>query len=197
MFSRDGQFSIDVPQGISQDDLSVSRSWDFVLFIENVWQAWNCSKSWCIPNYQLSVSFKNSSFLLPDFRRIRESLQIRNLMANCLRRRDQMVYSIFSKSCLSGHQGFQKISKWKKVFIEMGSLPTVITNSFRIPVFQKFENIFIHIFSFSFALRFFRSINKIHDDKRRLKQVYLFHTNANIKAKFTFFKKCIHKWKHS
>ena len=38
------------------------------------WQAWNCSKSWCIPNYQLSISFKNSSFLLPDFRRIREMI---------------------------------------------------------------------------------------------------------------------------
>ena len=37
------------------------------LVIENVWQVWSCSKSWCIPNYQLSVSFKNSSFLLPDF----------------------------------------------------------------------------------------------------------------------------------
>ena len=35
-------------------------------------QAWNCGKSWCIPNYQLSVSFKNSSFFywLPDFQRI-------------------------------------------------------------------------------------------------------------------------------
>ena len=70
------------------------------------------------------------------------------------------------------------------------------TNSFRIPVVQKFENILTHIFSFSFALGFiffFRSINKIHDDKMCLKQVYSFHANANIKAKFTFFKKCIHK----
>ena len=147
-----------------------------------------------LPN--ISFFSKTSHFLLPDFRRIRESLQIRNLMANCLRRRDQMVYSIFSKSCLSRHQGFQKISKWKKVFIEIGSLPTVITNSFRIPVVQKFENIFTHIFSFSFALGFFRSINKIYDDKRHLKQVYSFHTNADIKIKFTFFKKCIRKWKH-
>ena len=110
-------------------------------------------------------------------------------MANCLRRRDQMVYSIFSKSCLSGHQGFQKISKWKKVFIKMGSLPTVITNSFRIPVVQKFENIFTHIFIFSCTgiYSLFISNNKIHDDKRRLKQVYLFHANANIKAKFNIF----------
>ena len=139
---------------------------------------------------------KTRHFLLPDFRRIRESLQIRNLMANCLRRRDQMVYSIFSKSCLSGHQGFQKISKWKKVFIKMDSLPTVITNSFRIPVVQKFENIFTHIFIFSCTRIYslFISNNKIHDDKMRLKQVYSFHTNADIKVKFTFFKSV---WKHS
>ena len=110
-------------------------------------------------------------FLLLDFRRIRESLQIRNLMANCLRRCDQMVYSIFSKSCLSGHHDFQKISKWKKAFIKMGSLPTVITNSFRIPVVQKFENIFTHIFIFSCTgiYSLFISNNKIHDDKMRLK----------------------------
>ena len=111
-------------------------------------------------------------------------------MADCLSRRDQKVYSIFSKSYLSGHQDFQKIPKWKKVFIKMGSLPIVITNSFRILVIQKFENIFNHNFLLSFALGFVLflfSNNKIHDDKRRLKQVYLFHANANIKAKFNIF----------
>ena len=51
-----------VPQGINQGDFRVSRSWDFVLLIEKVWQVWNCSKSWCIPNYQLSVSFKTHHF---------------------------------------------------------------------------------------------------------------------------------------
>ena len=108
-------------------------------------------------------------------------------MANCLRRRDQMVYSIFSKLCLSRRQGFQKIPKWKKVF--MSSLPTVNTNSFRIPVIQKFENIFTHIFIFSCTgiYSLFISNNKIHDDKSRLKQIYLFHANANIKAKFNIF----------
>ena len=34
----------------------------------------------------------------------------------CLRRCDQMVYWIFSKSCLSVHQGFQKIPKWESVY---------------------------------------------------------------------------------
>ena len=98
--------------------------------------------------------FKTRHFLLPDFRRIRESWQIRNLMANCLRRRDQMVYSIFFKIVPLGDHIFQKIPKWKKVFIKMGSLPTVITNSFRILVIQKFENIFNHNFLLSFALGF-------------------------------------------
>ena len=54
----------------------------------------------------------------------------------------------FSKSCPSGHQSFQQIPKWKNVFIKMGLFPTVITNSFKILVVQKFENIFNHIFSF-------------------------------------------------
>ena len=72
VFLRNGQFPIDVPQGISQDDLNVSRSWDLVLLIENVWQVWNYSKSWCIPNYQLSVPIKIHHFLLPDFWRIWE-----------------------------------------------------------------------------------------------------------------------------
>ena len=34
------------------------------LVIEKVWQVWSYGKSWCIPNYQLSVSFKNSSFFV-------------------------------------------------------------------------------------------------------------------------------------
>ena len=45
------------------------------LVIEKVWQVWSCGKSWCIPNYQSLVSFKNSSFfLLLDFWRIREEV---------------------------------------------------------------------------------------------------------------------------
>ena len=48
----------------------------------------------------------------------------------------------------------QKVPKWRGVFIKMSSLPIVITNSFRIPIIQKFENIFTYIFSFSFTLGF-------------------------------------------
>ena len=31
------------------------------------WQAWSCSKSWCIPNYRLSVSFKTHHFFVAWF----------------------------------------------------------------------------------------------------------------------------------
>ena len=37
------------------------------LVIKEVWQVWSCSKSWCIPNYQISISFKNSSFFVAWF----------------------------------------------------------------------------------------------------------------------------------
>ena len=72
VFQRNGCFLVNMFQDINLGDFKVSRSLDFVLLIENVWQVWNCSESWCIPNYQLLVPFKNSSFLLLDFRRIRE-----------------------------------------------------------------------------------------------------------------------------
>ena len=69
-------------------------------------------------------------------------------MANYLSRHDQKVHLIFQKLCFSGHQSL--LFKWfqneKGVFIEMDLLPTVITNSFKIPVIQKFENISTHIF---------------------------------------------------
>ena len=142
---------------------------------------------------------KLTIFLLSDFRRIREEVSKSGVLwPICLRRCDQMVYSIFSKSCLSRHQGFQKIPKWKKVFIKMGSLPTVITNSFRIPVVQKLENIFNHIFSFSFALGiilFLEASTKFMMTKSV--QNKSIHVNANIKVMFTFLKKHIHEWKHS
>ena len=55
----------------------------------------------------------------------------------------------FSKSCPSGYQGFQKISKWKKVFVKTDWLLTMITNHFEIPIIQNLERF---SFSFFFAL---------------------------------------------
>ena len=138
---------------------------------------------------------KTYHFLLPDFRRIREISFYREFYGQM----PEQVWSKglfdFSKSCPSRHQDFQKISKWKKVFIKTDCLLIMITNHFEIPVVQ---NLTTFSFFFCIVIYFlFKSINKIHDDKMCLKQVYSFHANANIKAKFTFFKKCIHKWKHS
>ena len=197
VFSRNGQFSIDVPQDINQGDFRVSWSWDFVLLIEKVWQIWNCNRSWCIPNYQISVFSKTRHFLLPDFRRIRERVSGSGILGPIAWVGIIKRFIRFFKIVPHGVQGFQKILKWKKVFIKMGSLPTVITNSFRTPVVQKLENIFNHIFFF-FCIgiySFLEAWTKFTMTKRV--QNKSIHANANIKAKFTFFKKYIHKWKHS
>ena len=73
------------------------------------WQAWSYSKSWCIPNYQLSISFKNSSFFVAWF-----SKDSRNKFLN------QEFYGQFpeqawsnglfdfSRSCPLGHHVFFK-----------------------------------------------------------------------------------------
>ena len=104
------------------------------------WQAWSCSKSWCIPNYQLSVSFKNSSFFVAWF-----SKNSRNKFLNqeFYGRLPEQAWSKclfdFSKSCPSGHRDFQKIPKWKKVFIKMDWLLMMITNHFEIPVVQNLK----------------------------------------------------------
>ena len=63
MFSRNGNFrsmcleaSIKVIQNITILENCVFGS------LEEFWQAWSCSKSWCIPNYRLSVSYKTHLF---------------------------------------------------------------------------------------------------------------------------------------
>ena len=144
------------------------------------------------------VFSKTHHFSLPDFRKIQEMVFFFiNFKANCLSRHDQKVYSIFSKSCPSGYQFFFQIApKWKEVSIGMDSLLTMVTNSFENPIIKTWKHFFFYFMIMKFIL-LSRNISKIHNDKRRPKQVYSFHANADIKAKFTFFKKCIRKWKHS
>ena len=72
-------------------------------------------------------------------------------MANCLRMRDQNVYLIFQNRAPRGTKVFKRFQSGRKYLL---GLPTITTNSFRIPVVQKFENISTRIFSFSFALEF-------------------------------------------
>ena len=67
----------------------------------------------------------------------------------------------------------------------MDLLPTVITNSFKILVVKKFENIFTHIFlSFAFALGFILFLEvlaKLMMTKISKTQVHSFHAHADIK----------------
>ena len=89
----------------------------------------------------------------------------------------------------------QMVSKQKGVFIEVGLLPIVITNSFE-NLFKNLETFlfiifFYHFFNFVIMkfIPLFRNISKIRNDKRRPKQVYSFHANVDIRAKFTFLEK--------
>ena len=142
--------------------------------------------------------FKNSSFFVAWFsKNSRNGFLIRNFKANCLSRHDQKVYSIF-KIVPLGVPHF-----YSSDFTMKGSVYPISNNdhqffqdSYCSKIWKHFHPYFF-IFFCTEIYSPFRSINKIHDDKRHLKQVYSFHANADIKVKFTFFKKCIRKWKYS
>ena len=105
--SRNGQFSINVPQDINHGDFRVSRSWDFVLLVEKVWQIWNCSESWCIPNYQNQFFQKLVIFFVVWLsKNSRNDFWIRNFRADWLSRRDEKVYSIFQNRAPWGTKAF-------------------------------------------------------------------------------------------
>ena len=94
----------------------------------------------------------------------------------------------FSKSCpLRYHIFIQTISRWKEMFIRIfNNDHQFFQDSYCSKIWKHFHPYFFIFFCIEIYF-LFRSINKIHDDKRRLKQVYLFHVNANIKAKFNNF----------
>ena len=104
VFQKNGQFWSTCPRHQSRWFQNITILGLVFLVFAKVWQVWSCSKSWCIPNYQLSVSFKNSSFFVAWFsKNLRESFHVRDSMASCLSRHDQKVYSIFQKLCPLGH----------------------------------------------------------------------------------------------
>ena len=71
------------------------------------WQAWSCSKSWCIPNYQLSISFKNSSFFVAWFpKNSRNKFLNQEFYSQLPEQAWSKCLFDFSKSCPLGHQGF-------------------------------------------------------------------------------------------
>ena len=154
-----------MPQGIN--DFKVSWSWDLCFWSSRGFrQAWSCSKSWCIPNYQLSVSFKNSSFLLPDYEEFEKKFLNQEFYGQLLEQTwSNGLFDFFQKLCLSRHQDFfiQIVPRWKWVFVK-------ITNNdhqfFRESYYQKFWNpFFLSFFCADFMIMIFiplfRNVNKI------------------------------------
>ena len=117
-------------------------------------------------------------------------------MANCLNRRDQMVYSIFQNRAPWGITFlFKRFHGERKCLL---GFPTMTTNSFKIPIVQKFENIFTYIFFCIGIYSLFRSISKIHDEKNNLKHKFIhFMHMLTLKKCLHFSKNNIHEWKHS
>ena len=64
------------------------------------------SKSWCIPNYQLSVFFKNSSFLLPNFGEFEKKFLNREFYGQMPEQEWSNGLFDFSKLCLLRHHVF-------------------------------------------------------------------------------------------
>ena len=99
----------------------------------------------------------------------------------------------FSKSCLSGHQGFY--SNGFKLEWSFSFLDGFITNNdhqfFQESRYSKTWKHFFIIFHFHFlhwSFSLFKNISKIKMTKTSYTQVHLFHANADIKRMFTFFK---------
>ena len=105
------------------------------LVIEKVWQVWSYSKSWCIPNYQLSVSFKNSSFFCCLIFEEFEKKFLNQEFYGQLPEQTWLKGSFdFSKIVpFEAPRPFiQMIPRWKWVFVRMNTLPTMTTNSFKV-----------------------------------------------------------------
>ena len=75
VFSKNGQFLVNVPWGINQGDFRASRSWDLCFWSLKRFGRFEAVASldaYQITNYQFPS--KTHHFLLPDFRRIREEI---------------------------------------------------------------------------------------------------------------------------
>ena len=111
-----------MPQGINRRWFqSIAVLGLAFLVIEGFWYAWSYSKSWCIPNYQLSVSFKNLSFFVAwsSKNSKKKSFQVRDFMASCLNRQDQKIYLIFKSVPLSMPRLFiQMVPKWRECLLK-------------------------------------------------------------------------------
>ena len=170
--------------------------------IEKVWLlARSCSESWCMPNYQLPVSFKNSLFF---YCLIFEEFERKFLNQGFSHFLPRQAWSkslfIFFKIVPLGVSSFFFQMVPKGVFIRMDSLLTMITNSFENPIIQKnLETFFYHNFLVTLwnLFPFLEISAKFIMTKVSKTQIHSFHANDDIKAVLTFLRKHIHEWKHS
>ena len=137
-------------------------------------KVWSCSKSWCTPNHQLSVSFKNSSFFCCLIFEEFEKRFVNQEFYYPLPKQAWSKGSLdFSKLCPSGHQGFfPKDFKVKRSVYQDGLTTNNDHQSFRNPHYSKFGNIFI-IFLF-FHLLFKIKYHPISREKTEWKALFLY-----------------------
>ena len=150
------------------------------LVIEKVWQVWSCSKSWCIPNYQLSVSFKTHHFFCP----ISEEFENKFLNQEFYGQLPEQAWSNglfdFSKSCPSGCQVFSNDSKEKESIYQDGLTTNNDHQSFRNPRYSKPWK------HFHFLLFYSKKNTILFRDKKKMRNyffVFFFFRNS----KHTFF----------
>ena len=142
-------------------------------------------------------SHKKSSFFVAWF--LKNSTKSWNFMASC-RAGVIRMFIWFSKNV--PHKAptpfIQMVPRWNECllrWIHYQEWPPILSRS-RI---KQLEYIFIFALNlWSRNLFLFLEIStKFKTTKMSETQVHSFHANADIKAKFTFLEKCIHRWKHS
>ena len=122
-----------------------------------------------ITNYQFLS--KTHQFLLPDSEEFEKKFLNQDFYSQLLEQAWSKGSFDFSKLVPLGapRSLIQMVSKWNGVFIEVGLLPTVITNSFENPIIKNLETFFLSFFCTNFMIMtfipLFRNISKIHNDK--------------------------------
>ena len=143
-----GNFWSTCPKASIKDDSKASRFWGLHSWSSRgFWQAWSCSKSWCIPNYQLLVSFKNSSFFVAWF-----SKNSRNKFLNqeFYGQLPEQAWSkgsfVFFQNCAPWGTNvffFRRFHSEKECLLR---LPTMTTNFFENPITKNLETFFLSFF---------------------------------------------------
>ena len=133
--------------------------------LRGFWQAWSCIKSWCIPNYQLSVFSKTHHFFIAWF-----SKDSRKKVLN-LKFYGQLPEQAWSKNLFDFFQNrapqgiwfFSNDFKVKESVYQDGLTTNNDHQSFQNPHYSKFGNIFI--FSLLFKIKHHPTSRKKQNEK--------------------------------